>query len=147
MMALTTDTERVDTLLALALVASRSEADDPLRDGTSEGGSSIGSDAGALLSAPAPLSELRDADKQIVARRAAWYAGLAPEEQANWLRRTLSRVHNRSRRQVGRLDEHVHPSHVVESFTRRATPGSGSGSALPAAHARRHVGRRARHHL
>lgn len=113
-MVLTSDTERVDTLLALALISSHSETKGALEDKFGERTITIGPNGSAFFSAPAPLSELKNADKQIVACRAAWYAELTPEEQSNWLRRTLSRFHNQAHQQVDRLDEHVHPSHIVE---------------------------------
>lgn len=111
-MVLTSDTERIDTLLALALLSSRSETKGALEDKLGESANTIGLNGSALFSQS--LSELKEADKQIVARRAAWYAGRAPEEQSNWLRRSLRRAHPEARQQVDLLDEHVHPSHIVE---------------------------------
>lgn len=117
-MDLVTDTDRIDTLLALALISSQGESKGQLWGGTGEGKDPNEAERRALLSAPSPLSELKRADMQIAASRAAWYAKLAPEEQSSWLRRTLSRAHNQARDAVDRLDEHVHSSHIVEVLRR-----------------------------
>lgn len=105
--------KRIDTLLALSLAYD-------------QGGPAAGAVApgeGAARSGvvtPTPLeilSALGEADRRALRERAAWHARLTPEAQSQWLMRTLRGA---PADQPAPLDEHVHPSHVIEVL--RAEP-------------------------
>lgn len=93
-----TESERVDMLLALAVAFGG--------DG-GEARDAEGVEAGAL-------SALAPSVRQAVERRAEWYARLTRQKQLDWLAHMLGRA--RSSARLPRLDEHVHPSHVVEAL-------------------------------
>ena len=101
-MSLASDSERIDMLLALALA---------LGD---EGGPAPG---GAVT--PGVLSALKPSERQAVERRAGWYARLAPHKQREWLAYTHARA--RAREKFAPLDEHVHPSQIVEALAGEPT--------------------------
>ncbi|HEX5706219.1 MAG TPA: hypothetical protein VFX96_02915 [Pyrinomonadaceae bacterium] len=92
-----TESEHVDMLLALALAFGDGEG-----ERAREGG-----EAGVLSALAPPV-------RQAVERRAEWYARLTRQKQLDWLGHMLGRA--RSAARLPRLDEHVHPSHVVEAL-------------------------------
>lgn len=92
-----TESERVDMLLALAVAFGDGE---DARDGE-------GVEVGAL-------SALAPSVRQAVERRAEWYARLTRQKRLDWLAHMLGRA--RASARLPRLDEHVHPSHVVEAL-------------------------------
>lgn len=103
-MAQPVEPERIDTLLALSIAFGQSvfESDEQTHDA----GDASETTVYGLFDA------LNDAARQSLERRAQWYAKLAPDKQTHWLTRTLARA-NHSRTQ---LDEHVHPSHILEAL-------------------------------
>lgn len=104
--------ERIDTLLALAIAFAEAETS-PLDVGIEDVGSHNPSP-----SLPADflrtLASLSADDREAIERRAAWRARLSAEQQAQWLARTLVRA--RPHAQSIQLDEHIHPTHVVEAL-------------------------------
>ncbi|HYO63797.1 MAG TPA: hypothetical protein VER08_09220 [Pyrinomonadaceae bacterium] len=57
------------------------------------------------------FSSLGASERLALERRAAWHARLPPAKQREWLAYTLGIARERG---AAQLDEHVHPSHVVE---------------------------------
>ena len=97
-MSSTGNAERVDTLFALALALG------PRGDGATDEDGGRG-----------PLeifSSLGASERLALERRAAWHARLPPEKRREWLAYVLGGAHARG--VPAQLDEHVHPSHVVE---------------------------------
>ncbi len=113
----TATTERIDILLAMALMwegdrPSPSTLPSPLLDELdAERQSAIDN----LFTAFAPLSELEPVARATAQRRAAWYAELQLAERERWLRRVLR--HAQARTQATLLDEHIHWSHIVEALS------------------------------
>lgn len=105
-MSTSAELERIDTLLALTLAFGQSKQDDAQeeRDDAEE--------AGTRMPQLQVLSVLGDADRRAVERRAQWYAKLGRDKQASWLARMLAR----SRAKLAHLDEHIHPSHILEEL-------------------------------
>lgn len=117
--------ERIDTLLALAIAFGRARNPSPVvpalpadaehvalsTSNASSAGTSESSADGDIWHV---LSLLDVRDREIAERRAAWYAKLPAERQAMWLGRTLRRA--RPDAQPLQLDEHVHPTHIVEAL-------------------------------
>jgi hypothetical protein len=98
---------RIDTLLALALAL----------DQESERETSAADSDRVLEREANPLwrelfSDLKENDRQAIERRAQWYARLGEEKQAQWVANRLART----RFSLPPLDEHVHPSHVLEAL-------------------------------
>lgn len=94
---------RLVTLMALA-VAFAEPAD-------------AGGDTDTEAVAPAALpsfAEFGAEDRQQLQRLATAYAAALPEEQARWLTQTIGKVQTESRKEADRLDEHIHPSHIIE---------------------------------
>lgn len=102
------DRERIDTLLALTLMAAR-----PARADTQGGGDA--DEQGALH---ALFASLRGAEREDAERRARWYAELSAEDRARWLARTLARARDRQ----AYLSGYMHPSHIIEAL--REEPAS-----------------------
>ncbi|HEX8455953.1 MAG TPA: hypothetical protein VF656_01425 [Pyrinomonadaceae bacterium] len=105
-MAQPVEAERTDTLLALSIAFGHRlpagvEGDDGATDAEENSPSEFG-----LFDA------LGETARQSLVRRAQWYTKLAPDKQRHWLARTLARAHP----SVAQLDEHVHPSHILEVF-------------------------------
>lgn len=100
-MAQPVEPERIDTLLALAVAFGQS---------VFEGDEHAGDAAAPIQSG---LFDALDGDaRKSLERRAHWYAKLAPDKQTHWLARTLARA----RTGLTQLDEHVHPSHILEAL-------------------------------
>lgn len=144
---LISDQERIDTLLALALASmneprgsrrASGDEQDLQRDAAkieseSDGQKGEQNDAAQTddLADDAPrnplecFAALREADQRLLRRRHdEWYAKLSADRQSRWLKFTLGRVLNDPRRHVHarRLDEHVHPSQIVEVLRREPPP-------------------------
>ena len=102
------DSEHVDTLLALAVVFGETAED---RDGGARQGPEGRGHAVALEA----LSALDPSTRQAVERRTDWYTRLTRRKQLDWLTHTLSLA--RAGATPAQLDEHVHPSHVVEALS------------------------------
>lgn len=110
-MSSTRDSQRIDTLLALALIfGERSEAE----DGGVDDGEISANEGGAPAGVLRLLSGLGVPERMAVERRAEWFARLPPVKQREWLTHVLGRA--RIPEKAARLDEHVHPSHVVEAL-------------------------------
>lgn len=124
---LISDQERIDTLLALSLAStneprgSRRASEDELNDAAQ-------TDDPADDAPRNPLecfAALREADQRLIRRRHdEWYAKLPADRQSRWLKFALGRVLNDPRRHVHarRLDEHVHPTQIVEVLRREPPP-------------------------
>ncbi|HEX8474469.1 MAG TPA: hypothetical protein VF666_10580 [Pyrinomonadaceae bacterium] len=97
MMSTAAESKRTDILLTLALAFDDAGATEERGDGS-------------ILASPSVLSTLGEAERLAVERRAAWYAKLPYDKQAQWLAHVLGRV----RPHPSPLDENVHHSHVVE---------------------------------
>lgn len=104
-MSSTIDTERIDTLLALALLFQNGKTGEGLGDGDKA------SESGAALRL---LSGLDEATRKAARGRLAWHEKLSPEKQARWLAGALA--HARARLKPALFDEHIHVSHVVEAL-------------------------------
>ena len=100
-MSSTGNAERVDTLFALALALGAREREGAEEDGERDA-------AGALEI----FASLGASERLALERRAAWHARLPPEKRREWLAYVLGGA--RARGAPAQLDEHVHPSHVVE---------------------------------
>lgn len=114
-MALNPETERLDTLLALALAFAQPRADGEGAQAPHTAKASGASPArreSSLL--PEGLSLLHETDRATVERRMEWYARLGREKQARWLAHTLGRT----RAKPPHLDQHVHPSHITDVLRR-----------------------------
>jgi hypothetical protein len=100
-MAQPVESERIDTLLALGIAFGQSvlEGDDDAEDANARTRTGL-------------YDALNGDARKSLQRRAHWYAKLAPDEQTHWLARTLVRP----RTGITQLDEHVHPSHVLEAL-------------------------------
>ena len=112
--------ERTDTLLALALAFARDEggrAPDDVAEGD-DAANSARAEAEESARARELLAGFAAAERDAASRRLKWYERLGPEERARWLWHTLRRA--RAREKHARLDEHVHPSHLVTAL--RAEP-------------------------
>lgn len=130
------DQERIDTLLALAiastneLLGNRREdreslqidrtaiADESEGDNGNRGEAAQTDDVSDELPDD-PLERfnaLREGDQRLLRRRHEWYAKLPADRQSRWLKFWLGRALNDPRRHVHarQLDEHVHPSQIVE---------------------------------
>lgn len=100
-MAQPVEPERIDTLLALSIAFGQSVFADDERAGDENATSQTG------------LFDALNGDaRKTLERRAHWYAKLAPDKQTHWLARTLART----RADSTQLDEHVHPSHILEAL-------------------------------
>lgn len=100
--------ERIDLLLALARLFDQDESNEASNaeiDRHAEDNAVAPSNAWASLSV---------SDQQALARRAEWYARLAPKEQRRWLTHTLARA--RSSGTLAQLDEHLHSSHLIHEL-------------------------------
>ena len=104
-MASFADSMRIDTLLALALNFDRDDSGATMPAGDEAGEASSSNTCVEQL-----LSVLGEADRQAAQRRAHWYKKLEPHKQSQWLGHTLGRIGA----ETAQLDEHVHPSHIVE---------------------------------
>lgn len=115
-MSSTPDSQRIDLLLALALIFAEGEAreDEEVSDGDEASVEEGGEGARRLEGALELLSGIGASGRLAVERRAEWFARLAPEKQHGWLAHMLGRA--RARERLAQLDEHVHPSHVVEAL-------------------------------
>lgn len=111
-----TANERLETLLALALV--RAEA--ALQIHATSESETVNETFQTQLTAQlfevnAPLNCLANAAEiSDLQKRLSWYANLAPTERARWLQFALRRTRTASRPAL--LDEHIHASHVVEAL-------------------------------
>ena len=105
------ESERVDALLALAVVFGGAPEERDAAGGADAGGQAEVGPAPAALDS---LSALDAPTREAVERRAAWYSRLPRRKQRDWLAHTLARA--RADAAEARLDEHVHPSHVVEAL-------------------------------
>ncbi|HEX7314752.1 MAG TPA: hypothetical protein VF297_12575 [Pyrinomonadaceae bacterium] len=112
-MAATQSFQRVELLLALALVHGEGEARD-------ESGHEGEVEASRGLQTPARVSEALESlsvlsapERTALGRRADWFARLTPEKQRAWLGHMLAHARSRA---LPVLEEHVHPSHVVEAL-------------------------------
>lgn len=112
-MSLAVDSERIDTLLALALAFQEKESDEEASlaadDETKEPG---------LANAGRMLLGLDKTARKAAQERLDWYARQTRERQERWLARTLTRA--RAGLKPALLDEHIHVSHIVEAL--RAEP-------------------------
>lgn len=106
-MATPASSQRIDVLLALALAFDESGAPFAANDKSETKGTSA-KDA----SVQDVLSALDKKEQQAVEQRRMWYAKLNREKQGQWLAHTLGSV----RAQPSHLDEHVHPSHIIEAL-------------------------------
>ena len=106
-MSNTSTTERIDAVLALALTFGGGQGDAAAEGQEGPGGAD---GAGRLESALELFSAWAEEWRKPSLARAQWYAGLSPEKQEQWLAHVMARV----RGEPARLDEHVHPSHIVE---------------------------------
>ncbi|HEV2801899.1 MAG TPA: hypothetical protein VGW12_15590 [Pyrinomonadaceae bacterium] len=104
-MAQAIEAERTDTLLALSIAFGHRlpEGVEGERDDAEDTNQS--SEFGLF-------DALGETARQSLVRRAQWYSKLAPDKQRHWLARTLARAHPG----VAQLDEHVHPSHILEAL-------------------------------
>jgi hypothetical protein len=107
------DPERTEILLALALAFGDGTLRDARTGQSVEEGHSSGADE-----APGVLAALNPAERLAVERRYKWYTKLGDEKQKRWLSRTFARA--RSGDNPAQVDEHIHPSQVVEVL--RAEP-------------------------
>lgn len=107
-MAQPVEPERIDTLLALSIAFGHDAPANGVR------AHALNAEEEADETTQFGLFDaLNNAARQSLERRGQWYAKLAPDKQSHWLARTLARANN-SRAQ---LDEHVHPSHILEALS------------------------------
>ncbi|HEV2763886.1 MAG TPA: hypothetical protein VGV38_12970 [Pyrinomonadaceae bacterium] len=97
------NSERIDTLFALALAFGADGGDAP-----PDGSGAAVDDARALEL----FASLGASERLALERRAAWHARLPEGKRREWLAYVLGGA--RARGASAQLDEHVHPSHVVE---------------------------------
>lgn len=107
-MSATRDAQRIDALLATALLFGQSLA--VRREEAEEQ-----EETPRIERALALLSGLGAAEKLAAQSRADWFARLAPQKQREWLAHVLGGARRRTP-DAARLDEHVHPSHIVAAL-------------------------------
>ncbi|HVF56614.1 MAG TPA: hypothetical protein VM934_10715 [Pyrinomonadaceae bacterium] len=113
-MSSTRDSQRIDLLLALALVFDEGErraGDEGLAETPAGAERDMTSRAAR---ASESLASLGAAERLAVERRAQWFVRLTPGKQREWLAHVLGLA--RAREAPAQLDEHVHPSHVVRAL-------------------------------
>lgn len=105
------DIERIDMLLALALAFGEAESSGDRDDEASD--EDEAAEPAARATVPFELLDALNASEwQAVKRRAEWHARLTPVRQSEW----VSHMLNRARGRAAQLDEHVHPSHIVQAL-------------------------------
>lgn len=115
---LSESSERIDLLLALAFTFSRKEsraaAERTFEEESAEDRKEEQSESNPLDL----LSEMQITDRRLVENRAAWLLALDEQEQTEWALRTLARARHTSSEESARVNENIHPSHIIEALRR-----------------------------
>jgi hypothetical protein len=101
--------QRLDTLLALSYFFSQSDSSEEAK---AQSGHSPGKAAGLLDM----LAQFDANDRRALEERAELFQALDQEEQMRWLATTLARGRVSGQVESERLDEYVHPSHLIAAL-------------------------------
>jgi hypothetical protein len=109
------DSERIDTLFALALAFGDTRRHDDGEDSHSPTPADGGQEgARPVADALELLSGLNASERLAAERRAEWYSRLTEKKRREWMLHVLGNV--RARKDGAQLDEHIHPTHIAEAL-------------------------------